>query len=309
MSQELSIRQQNAWLSLAADKNQIVEKLKTGELALQGILLNVPDESIDSTLKTYRGQFAALCDARRAFTTMITDKLIDPLMEYEKRADPKTNPEYKALEQKSLEIRLRKEAEIKRNAGVIAEKKEFEAFVRNAYEDQCMEYRRGMYREIQAVGAIADLSLVPVPPLPKFNPKFLSVDEMKEIFSAINKPDYAKIMDEMEREKDRKPEKIDEIIHKKEAEVADNKAVNIKIAAATAIAETKTTVKRKLSLTADADNWPKIVSNFATGNYLQYVKVKDIGKLTVQQMATAMADDATATGLTVAGLFYNEVLK
>lgn len=311
MSHEISTQQQTAWLALAAKKNNITTDLQNAELALQSILIDVADDQIDAKLKSYRLQWDAMSDMRKGFTSIITDKLITPLMEFEKRCDPRNSQLYIALQQKSLDIRLKDEADKKKTANIIMEKKAFEVFVRNNYEQQCLEYRKLMYHEIMQNGLDAELSLVKVPEMPKFVPKFITRDEMVEIFATIPKPDYSRILAEMDQEKNNITPQADivQIIANAEIEAADNQRVNTRIATQIVAEVLKPKVKRKLALTADSDNWQQIVAAFSNGLYLPFVKVKDIGKLTVQQMATALADHATETGTLVDGLNYSEIVK
>lgn len=109
---EVSEKQKAAWVGLALQKNQLAADLTTKELAAQNLLLSVKEsadhKAIDTALESYRKAHTLMVETRRPFTGAIDAAIIQPLMAFEKRVDPKENATYKELEKKSLS--LRKEA-------------------------------------------------------------------------------------------------------------------------------------------------------------------------------------------------------
>lgn len=133
--------QKNAWWMLAAKKNEVVTDLSTRELELQGLLLNVPDDQISTRLGEYRKKHGELVDTRKAFTGIITDKLITPLMETEKRADPKVNASYLALSARELELRKAATSKLLLDQNIATEKGQFKAHFQNEYMRLATAYR------------------------------------------------------------------------------------------------------------------------------------------------------------------------
>lgn len=141
---QLTEPQKNAWLSLAVAKNNLSTDLNARELQLQGLLLSVPDDAISARLAEYRKLHTDMIDARKKFTGIITDKLITPMMEWEKRCDPKVNPTYTALSSRELQLRKDATDKLLKDQAIATERGQFKAHFQNEYMRLTTEYRHAL---------------------------------------------------------------------------------------------------------------------------------------------------------------------
>lgn len=140
----LPVAQQGAWLSLAEAKNNLAADLTNRELALQGIIMNVPDEKITPSMAAYKKGHEELVAERMKFTNLIRDKLIEPLMVVEKRTDPKTNAAFILLASRELELRKKATADLVQQQNIATEKAQFKAHFQNEYMGIGSAYRNSL---------------------------------------------------------------------------------------------------------------------------------------------------------------------
>jgi hypothetical protein len=142
------------WLSLAANKVIVFDKLKRDELAIQSHLAGIeklsnvsdatPDETVKNNLEVVQSSlerakklFDESKESRLAFTKTIEDKLISPAMEFEKRSTL-------LLEgAKNREFNLRKIVNDRNSASAMkqTEHANFEAHIKNEYFRIAAKYR------------------------------------------------------------------------------------------------------------------------------------------------------------------------
>jgi len=341
--------QVQAWVQLAQTKNELTQKLANSELALQKILLdvNVKDhKSIDEALQTYRKSHTMLIETRKEFTSIIEANIVQPLMQFEKRSDPKVNTLY--LELTTTSLNLRQEA------------------AKKAHEFQALENEKGMFlnhctneflriesKYIQDLnnsidtGYAANLSSgTPTPHLElletnlrgvkldsirKFTPAIITKEQMQELFVKVEQPKYNDILENKiamlpqifinyesdlanaaaaieQRELDAKIA-AKEIAHKLEAETAINTLISN---ASTPVVETpKIKVELKIEI-VNSPEWAQLIMTHFIANMptlIKYVRVKTWDNLSIGQMATAISKHASETGETYKGILYSEICK
>lgn len=207
--------QQSAWLALAAQRNVIVADLQKRELALQALLLNQPKDKLSEQLKTYRLEHTALVEARRKFTNIIDEKIVQKLMEFEKRTDPKTCEVYLQAAKDELQYRTDEDTKLKSQQALATETANFKIHFQNQFNNlatnlrvQCNDIIMQAYATCldaktpadqihvaisAATLAIADLKNgIPE----KFVRTHLKDAEALAIFNSLNQPDFAAIKKE-----------------------------------------------------------------------------------------------------------------
>lgn len=338
-----------AWVQLAQTKNELTQKLANSELALQKILLdvNVNDhKAIDEALQTYRKSHTMLIETRKEFTSIIEANIVQPLMQFEKRADPKVNANYSDLTTISLNLRQ------------IAAKKahEFQAMEneKNMFTNHCInEFLRIESKYIQDLnnaidtGYAANLSSgTPTPHLElleanlrdvkldsirKFVPVIITKEQMQELFLKVEQPKYNEILENkisqlphifinyesdlanaaaaIEAREIEAKIAAKEIAQKLEAETAINTLIS---QASTPVVETpKIKVELKIEV-VNSPEWAQLIMTHFIANMptlVKYVRVKTWDNLSIGQMATAIAKHATDTGETYKGILYSELCK
>lgn len=318
MNNEITTPQQSAWLGLAAHKNTTVVELERRELALQSILLQ-PGEDKATTLKDYRAKFTALKNFRQEFTNMISSKLIDPLLEYEKRADPKTNAAYKLLETEELNERLSAERERLKTEGLNVERVSFKTHILNEYERTSADFRQQLYQEIinaskegHTIEAFtATLKKMNPPAFRKFPTQYLSNEEKQEIFESIKAPEWDLIRLEMIAEANKGLDNLEAKVAEETKEAADNARINARMEAQTISIVTTSKIKRNVEVIIEpTTEWAlAVIDAFITNNLFSRVRVKLIENLTIGQMAKAIGEHTTETGEEFPGLSYKEIVK
>jgi hypothetical protein len=344
-----STQQIEAWVQLAQNKNELTQKLANSELALQKILLdcNVNDyKTIDEALAVYRKSHTMLIETRKEFTSIIDANIVQPLMQFEKRADPKVNTLY--LELTTTSLNLRQEA------------------AKKAHEFQAIENEKGMFlnhctneflriesKYIQDLNNTIDIeyaanltSGTPTPHLElletnlravkidairKFTPGIITKEQMQELFLSVEQPKYKDILENKisqlphifinyetdlanaaaaieARELEAKIA-AKEIEHKLEAETAINTLISN---ASTPVVETpKIKVELKIEVINSSD-WAQLIMTHFIANMptlIKYVRVKTWDNLSIGQMATAISKHASETGETFKEILYSEVCK
>jgi hypothetical protein len=80
--------QQHGWVKLAGIKETLVNNLNNAELSIQGILADLQSKdhaNIEHAINEAKSVFKQAKGSRLEFTRLIDDKLINPIMDYEKR--------------------------------------------------------------------------------------------------------------------------------------------------------------------------------------------------------------------------------
>jgi len=219
MSTELTIipevneKQAKAWLTLAATKNNVTQDLAGREMTLQAILLNKPNDKLAEVLAEYRKQWTEMSEARKAFTSVVTAKLIEPMMEYEKRADPKTNAAYIAASTRELDHRKEATRKLEAQQALATETANFKTHFVNEYLRIMASYRADLAAIITQVytdcltvktpdptNAIAVAVSAMDAVKPKNPANFvrinLTTQRATELFTAIPQPDYSGALSE-----------------------------------------------------------------------------------------------------------------
>lgn len=344
-----STQQIEAWVQLAQSKNELTQKLANSELALQKILLdvNVNDhKAIDEALAVYRKSHTMLIESRKEFTSIIEGNIVQPLMQFEKRSDPKVNANYLDLTTISLNLRQ------------IAAKKahEFQALEneKNMFTNHCInEFLRIESKYIQDLNNAIDenyenhltnnivtphllviegsLRAVKIDAIRKFVPVIITKEQMQELFLKVEQPKYNEILENKisqlphifinyesdlanaaaaieQRELDAKIA-AKEIAHKLEAETAINTLIS---QASTPVVETpKIKVELKIEV-INSPEWAQLIMTQFIANMptlVKYVRVKTWDNLSIGQMATAISKHASETGETFKGIIYTEINK
>jgi len=343
--------QANAWVGLAQEKNRLMFELGRMELSAQNILLrvqgeDVPYSKIDIALAEYRKAFTSLQEIRKAFTGQIDAGIIQPLMVFEKRVDPRGNEHYNALSSRSLQLR---KAEADKAALANAKNQEissFKAHIANEFSRVVTEYRAIIRREFTGhyqkclkdkiadpgVEKVKEMLVQIAPPnVSKFNARYLSGEELLQIYNESPKPDYASYYDELMSEVDSlfanyssdlaNAEKA--IKHQqdqarlKELEEAnkakEEQALNTLIATSETVVIEEPKIKRTVQVTVvESEAWAKnVMASFITNlpKLTKYIRVKSWSKLNIGQMATYLGQYATDEGVSFPGLSLKEVEK
>lgn len=337
---EVSEKQQAAWIGLAGRKNELTNTLTADELQAQMLLKGDTYEVIDSNLALYRKAHLEMVEKRKEYTNAIDAGIVQPLMAFEKRVDPKTNSTYISLAQKSLI--LRKDAETKATAtnAKALETSTFKAHCQNEFFRVCAEYRAMLRGEVVKQyafwlneGTMCDLDqlkqtlqLVPVPAVKKYIPTALTTEDMGKIYATLTKPDYSHIHNEM-------IEFLDETFANFRSDLANRKqaiahvtqeaalqtqaestqlnedvALNTLISTAeTVIVDTPKIKRTMVIVMVESEQWAKtIMSQFITNlpSLGKYIRVKSWAKLTIGQMAEYLSKFSTDEEKELPGLTY-----
>jgi hypothetical protein len=339
----------NAWVQLAQNKNELTQKLANNELALQKILLecNVNDhKAIDEALAVYRKAHTELISTRKDFTAIIEANIVQPLMAFEKRSDPKVNTLYNELSTTSLKLRQDASKQAEQFQALENEKNAFKNHVTNEYLRIEAKYLQDINNEIDIAYAAflkaniseptmlnVETNIKGVKPdqIRKFDFVKLSREEMKQMFDEIQPPNYNQLCADKiamlpsifinyqsdlanaaaaieQRELDAKIA-AQETVKKLEAESAINTLIS---QASTPVIETpKIKVELKIEV-INSPEWAQLIMTQFIANLptlIKYVRVQSWDKLSIGQMSTAIAKHGTETGETFKGILYSEVCK
>lgn len=345
--QELTPEQSNAWLGMAVAKNNLVADLTRQELAAQSLLQSVPDthEAIDAAMAEYRKAHTNMVETRKTFTGLIDAGIVQPLMAFEKRVDPKVSEAYNHLSNRSLALRkAAADAAAKVNA-INQEIASFKAHFQNEFFRIVAAYRADVRREIDAQYEYwlqqrispempkihAHLGKIEAAQLNRFNPVHMTPEQMQEAYATIAQPNWAAIYAEMCTEADRVFANFDSDManaaaalaarreesametHQEQKSAADEAAINTLITTAEVVTVDTPTIKRTYQITVvESEQWAKtVMAAFITNlpALAKYIRVKSWAKLTIGQMAEYLAKLATESEVKAAGLTYQEVEK
>lgn len=337
---QVSEKQQAAWIGLAGRKNELTNALTSDELQAQMLLTGETYEVIDANLATYRKAHQEMVDKRKEYTNAIDAGIVQPLMAFEKRVDPKTNSAYVALSQKSLLLRKTAETAAASTNAKNLEASTFKAHCQNEFFRVCAEYRAILRAEVVKQyaywlneGTMCDLDQlkitlqsVPVPVVKKYIPTYLTQEDMAKIYGTITKPDYSHIHNEMMEYLDETfahfssdlANRSQAIAHvtqdaalQTQAEatkVTEDVAINTLIATAETVIIDTPKIKRTLVIiVVESEQWAKqIMTQFITNlpSLGKYIRVKSWAKLTIGQMAEYLSKFSTDEEKELPGLTY-----
>lgn len=348
--QPVTQEQANAWVGLAQQKNQLVFDLSKKELAAQSILLPLAQdatyETIDAALAAYRKAHTDMVEYRKPFTNAVSTGIIEPLMAFEKRVDPKNNQAYLTLVQRSLALR---KVEADKAALVNAKNQEiasFKSHVFNEFSRVVTEWRatirRGFSHQYQImlkegtpnppVKEIKDMmSQIAPPAINRFEAKYLTREEMFEIYEGAQKPDYTQYLKDLYKEVDdlfanyssdlanaeaaiKHQEDAAKLKELEEASKAkEEQAMSTLITTAETVVIDEPKIKKTVQVTViESEQWAKAVMAAFIVNLPKlgkYIRVKSWSKLSIGQMATYLGQYATESGVTFTGLELKEVEK
>jgi hypothetical protein len=339
--------QQKAWLGMAQSKNELVTKLTSLELQAQKTLLSAKDDYkvIDEVLAAYRKEYAAMVETRKSFTNAVQAGIIDPLMAFEKRVDPKSNEKYLTLQSRSLELRKEEAVKAEEANKKNQELARFKAHVENEFFRIAAEYRNMMRREIDAqykrsleckiacdLTAVKQvMKMMPVPPTIKFVGNLLTQEDKAAAYATIKQPDFGIMYNEACEYLEKVFANFDSDVanadaalkHQEEQsrlkEIEEKQKLDEETAMTTLIATAETveieTPKIKKSvqvIVVESEQWVKaVVSAFIVNlpHLGKHIKVKKWSNLNIAQMAKALGDYASETGASFTNLQMKEVEK
>jgi hypothetical protein len=339
---------QQGWLKLAEIRIDLFDRLRLDELACQAELKdiqNLPLEKMQSALKSAKFNLSEAKRKRLDFTRMIDDKLTGPSMEFEKRMaamiDEATKLELAArldIESKAIEAQLLQN-----------EIAQFKTHIVNEWTRIAHEYRSNLQKMIDSSYINCIKAKNPVSDVPamvadlkdimsrfalgnfqKFDTRLIANEQALEIFHSIDKYEpsgdlaYYQTLaaerfqmyahDLANAESLAKLEQEQQIrVAAAEQELAADIATNTLIAQAETLIVDTPKVKREIKIVVvESEAWAMaVMSNFMKVwqdvNYR--VKVKSWAKLSIGQMAEALAKHISETGETFANLQTEEVCK
>jgi len=346
-STEVTKNQAAAWLGMAGQKNVLVKQLTLMELEAQNLLTPMAKsedyKEIDEALALYRKLNTEMKDLRIPFTNAIDTGIVQPLMAYEKRV--KDAPEYTTLVSRSLTLRKAESDKAEMANRKNQEVARFKAHVENEFHRVAAEYRGLLRREINGqyemalkVGEPADtatlkemLKTLNVPPTYKFKTALLTGDEMMKIYETLPKPDYAGMYADACRDLDTMFANFESDLANSEAAIkhsqqqlqltmieedkklAEETAMTTLIATAETVTVEAPRIKKTLVVAeVNSEQWAKAVMAAFIVNLPhlgKFLRVKTWGNLSIKQMATALGQLASETGVTFTNLKLEEVEK
>jgi hypothetical protein len=330
------------WLELADKKTNLVTELQNAELELQTILKDTLSisEREDNAAK-YKKKHSELKEKRLSFTRDIEQRLFAPLMEFEKRTDPKVDAKFIAYEKNTLDLKLEDENKAREAKQKADEISRFETHLRNEYERIAADFRIAVYKELTTMynhfieakienpnvqDVITAVNSIKLSEVAKFPPVFNTREAFLEIYKKVPKVDWFELLKEANTtvtekfamyEHDLKANvKVDEAeaIAKIEQEKSERQAVNTLLAEATTVtfvSEGKP-IKRMLDVVVEeSPAFAKtVIANFLKYSASwEYLSNRKWSTLTVAQMAAALGKYMTETGDVIDGLKTKEVVK
>lgn len=341
--------QQTGWVKLSDIKSALFDDLQRAELAVQDYINGIEGNPLDVVQHNLKSAKQTLADAkskRLEFTRMIDEKLITPTMEYEKRmaANIETGSAIELEMRKQAadiaqaqQLIANEAAALKAHIvnewfGIAAQYRfELERITLESYQN-CLKARQPVEH---IPGMIADMESIldnwKLPEFEKFERKHVKDGHAKEIFDSIEKYNPA---DDLRNAKknisviwstysndlanaDAAIESIDQ--HKKLAQMALHVEIDLETSTNALIAEAETLivetpkVKKEMKIVSEeSEQWAKtIVSNFVRNwpHCNKHVRVKSWSKLTIGQMADALAKHINETGNMITGIELIEVCK
>lgn len=339
---------QQGWLKLAEIRIDLFDRLRLDELACQAELNRIQDlplEKMQSALKNAKFNLNEAKRKRLEFTRMIDDKLTGPSMEFEKRMAAMIDEASKY----ELAARLDMESKAIESQLLQNEIAQFKAHVINEWTRIAHEYRSNLQKMIdssyincikaknpveQLHAMVADLKVIlskfALGNFNKFDTRLIESEQALEIFHSIDKynPDndlayYQTLAEERfamyahdlaNEESLAKLEQEQQIrVANAEQELKADIATNTLIAQAETLIVDTPKVKREIKIVViESEAWAMaVMSNFIKNwqHVNKYVKVKSWAKLSIGQMADALAKHISETGETFTNLITEEICK
>jgi hypothetical protein len=340
---------QSGWIKLADIKTALFDELQRAELAVQDYMNGIEGNPLDVVQHNLKSAKQVMADAkskRLEFTRMIDEKLITPATAFEKRMAEQIE-QATAIElemRKQAAENAQKQQAIANEtaalkAHIVNEWFRIAAQYRHDMERITLESYSNCLKEKHSPHSIPamvqDMKRIlnewKLPEFQKFERKLVSDGLAKEIYDSIEKYNPA---DDLETaiknisviwstysndlaNADVAIESIEK--HKQIAEMAFEMDLEFETATNALIAEAETLivetpkVKKEIKIKVDeTEQWAKtIVSNFVRlWPYVnQYVRVKSWTKLTIGQMADALAKHINETGNVIPGIETIETCK
>jgi hypothetical protein len=340
---------QSGWIKLADIKTALFNDLERAELAVQAYMNGIEGNTLDVVQNNIKSAKIVMADAkakRLEFTRMIDDKLITPATAFEKRmAEQIEQAAAIELEMRkaAAENAGKQQAIANETAALKAHivnewfriaaqyRHELERVTLESYSN-CLKNRVPV-DQLQAMTSDMEriLNAWNLPEFQKFERKLVSDGLAKEIYDSIEKYNPANDLKTAIKNisviwstyandlanADVAIESIEK--HKQVAEMAMKMDLEFETATNALIAEAETMiietpkVKKEIKIKVDeTEQWAKtIVSNFVRlWPYVnQYVRVKSWTKLTIGQMADALAKHINETGNVIPGIETIETCK
>ena len=339
---------QQGWLKLAEIRIDLFDRLRLDELACQAELNRIQDLPLERMQANLRNAKFNLSEAKRKrleFTRMIDDKLTGPSMEFEKRMAAMIDEASKF----ELAARLDMESKAIESQLLQNEIAQFKAHIINEWTRIAHEYRSNLQKIIdssyincikaknpveQVPAMVSDLQSImsrfALGTFQKFDTRLIESEQALEIFHSIDKynPDndlayYQTLAEERfamyahdlaNSESLAKLEQEQQIrVAQAEQELKADIATNTLIAQAETLIVETPKVKREIKIVViESEAWAMaIMTNFIKNwqHVNKYVKVKSWAKLSIGQMADALAKHISETGETFANLQTEEVCK
>lgn len=305
---------------------------------------NATHQTIDEALAAYRKKVLDIVDYRKQFTNKITTGIIEPLMAFEKRMDPKTNEEYKLLEIASLDLRKHAAEQVKLANAKNQEISDFKIHLHNEFSKYVDAYRTEARKQINSfyatalkaktkVGvedALKFLKDIQIEPIAKFRNSILEKSEMLEIYNAFSKPNMEDAFTDMCDEFTELFEHFDAALLNADAALKaqeakamqmaneENQKLKESIAINTLVkmAETATIAGPKIKKTlvvevSENEGWAKAVLGAYLMNFYDCAKYRrgSFAKMSIGQMADQLGKLATENGVCFANLNLVEIVK
>ena len=340
---------QSGWIKLADIKTALFNDLERAELAVQGYMNGIEGNALDVVQNNIKSAKIVMADAkskRLEFTRMIDEKLITPATAFEKRmaeqieqaAAIELEMRKQAAENAGKQQAIANEAAALK-AHIVNEWFRIAAQYRHELERVTLESYSNCLKEKHPPHSIPamvqDMKRIlnewKLPEFQKFDRKLVSDGLAKEIYDSIEKYNPADDLQTAIKNisviwstysndlanADVAIESIEK--HKQIAEMAFEMDLEFETATNALIAEAETLivetpkVKKEIKIKVEeTEQWAKtIVSNFIRlWPYVnQYVRVKSWTKLTIGQMADALAKHINETGNVIPGIETIEVCK
>ena len=336
---------QQGWLKLAEIRIDLFDRLRLDELACQGELKDLeqlPLEKMQANLRSAKFNLSEAKRKRLEFTRMIDDKLTGPSMEFEKRMASMIDEANKI----ELAKRLAIESEAKDQQLHANEVALYKAHIVNEWTRIAHEYRSNLQKMIDSsyincIKARVDVAKVPemiadlenilakikIGYLAKFDIHLITDQEALDIFHTIDKYEPANDLKyyqglvadtfSMYAHDFNSIDKLEEEqrirVAKAEQELKADIAINTLIAQSETLIVETPKVKREIKIViVESEAWAMaILTNFINNwqHVNKYVKVKSWAKLSIGQMADALAKHISETGETFANITTEEVCK
>jgi len=340
---------QSGWIKLADIKTALFNDLERAELAVQAYMNGIEGNTLDVVQNNIKSAKIVMADAkakRLEFTRMIDEKLITPATAFEKRmaeqieqaAAIELEMRKQAAENAGKQQAIANESAALK-AHIVNEWFRIAAQYRHELERVTLEsYSNCLKNRVpvdQLQSMTDDMYLIlnnwKLPEFQKFERKLVSDGLAKEIYDSIEKYNPANDLKTAIKNisviwstyandlanADVAIESIEK--HKQVAEMAMKMDLEFETATNALIAEAETLivetpkVKKEIKIKVDeTEQWAKtIVSNFVRlWPYVnQYVRVKSWTKLTIVQMADALAKHINETGNVIPGIETIETCK